>query len=175
MKTGATRIRPAGAGDHAGIRAVVEAAFGRPDEADLVDALRAEGASLVELVAAAEDGAVLGHVLFTALGIERPGAGQGTGVRAAALAPLSVRPDAQRQGMGSALVTRGVEDCRRIGVAAVVVLGDPAYYPRLGFRADLAAGLDTPFPGPAFMALELVPGALAAGGRVRYAASFGLG
>jgi putative acetyltransferase len=132
------RIRPAGSGDHDGIRAVVEAAFGRPDEAALVDALRAEGASLVELVAAAKDGAVLGHVLFTALGIERAGEGEGPGV-------------------------------------AVVVLGDPAYYPRLGFRADLAAGLDTPFPGPAFMALELVPGALAAGGRVRYAASFGLG
>ena len=57
-------IRPAAPEDHAAIRAVVEAAFGQPDEAALVDQLRADGDALVELVAE-EGGAVVGHVLFS--------------------------------------------------------------------------------------------------------------
>ena len=63
-----------------------------------------------------------------------------------------------------------------MGVPAVVVLGHPDYYPRFGFRASLAEGLVAPFSGPAFMAVELVPGALAAaaGHRVRYASAFGI-
>jgi putative acetyltransferase len=57
----------------------------------------------------------------------------------------------------------------------VVVLGHPAYYPRFGFSAQLAERFQAPFSGPSFMALELVPGALAGvNGRVRYPPPFGL-
>ena len=58
----------------------------------------------------------------------------------------------------------------------VVVLGHPDYYPRFGFSARLAEGLQAPFSGPSFMALEVVPGALAGvAGKVRYPPPFGLG
>ena len=58
---------------------------------------------------------------------------------------------------------------------AVVVLGHPDYYPRFGFSAELASGLDSPFDGDSFMALELVPGALdGEDGLVVYPTAFGL-
>jgi putative acetyltransferase len=54
-------------------------------------------------------------------------------------------------------------------------LGHPAYYPRFGFSEATARRLEAPFSGPAFMALELVPGVLAGvAGRVRYPPAFGL-
>lgn len=147
------------------IRAVETAAFGRPGEATLVDRLRIDGDTLVELVAI-EGEAVIGHVLFSRLGI---GLSQG-----AALAPMAVMPNRQRSGVGSALVRAGISRCREMHLPAVLVLGHAGYYPRFGFSDALASALDAPFAGPSFMGLELVPGALAAGGHVRYAPAFGL-
>jgi putative acetyltransferase len=93
----------------------------------------------------------------------------------AALAPVAVLPDHQRRGIGSALIRRGLELCRKRGCAAVLVVGHPEYYPRFGFSADLAAGVKAPFSGPVFMAIELVAGALAKLERpVRYASPFGI-
>jgi putative acetyltransferase len=162
-------VRKATEGDLRTIEAVETAAFGRPDEAALVERLRRDGAALVELVAC-EAGETVGHILFSPLPIVRPGAT----TPAAALAPLAVRPDRQRSGVGAALVREGIAACREAGVPAIVVLGEPAYYGRFGFRSEIAARLRAPFSGPAFMALELAPSALAEGGEVRYAAAFGV-
>ena len=162
-------VRRATEADVQAIRDVEEAAFGRADEAALVDRLRSEGAALAELVAC-EGRDVVGHILFSPLPIIRPG-----GVlAAAALAPLAVRPDRQRRGVGAALAREGIAACRKAGMAAIVVLGEPAYYGRFGFRSELAEKLRAPFSGPAFMALELTPGALAGGGEVRSAPAFGI-
>ena len=61
----------------------------------------------------------------------------------------------------------------RLGVPAVVVLGDPAFYTRFGFRAETAHHLESPWSGPHLMAIELIPGALAAGhGVAHYPAAF---
>ena len=81
---------------------------------------------------------------------------------ALSLAPLAVLPGYQRQGVGSALVRRALEEARRQGHAAVLVLGHADYYPRFGFSAGKAAGVACPFgdAGPHWMALELVSGAL---------------
>lgn len=100
-------------------------AFGRPDEADLLVGLEPDKA--FSLVAEA-DGRVVGHVLFTWLPIGSE--------RALALAPLAVQPEFQRGGVGDHLVRRGLARARELGVAAVVVLGDPGYYGRFGFTAD---------------------------------------
>jgi putative acetyltransferase len=158
--------------DHEAVRHVHRLAFGQDDEADLVDALRAGGYSRVSLVAESAGG-VVGHVLFGDLPIRTDG---GT-VPALSLAPLAVLPEYQRQGVGSALVRAGLEVCRARGHRVVVVLGHPDYYPRFGFSAARAAPLASPFSGrPAWMALELVPGALdGVAGWAEYPPPFGVG
>lgn len=159
-------IRPATPDDRAGIRAVVVAAFHKPDEADLVDALRADGDVVLELVAV-EDGEVVGHILFSPLKTD-------TGARFAALAPLAVKPGRQRDGLGSALMRDAHDRLRAMGIDAAVVLGHPAYYPRAGYSAAAAKTVRGPFSGPSFMALALAPGALDAPVAITYARAFGL-
>ena len=159
-------IRPAEPGDRAAIHAVVAAAFRQPDEADLVDALRADGDALLELVAV-EDGAVVGHILFSPLGTDNAR-------RLATLGPLSVQPGRQKDGLGTALMEESHRLLAQAGVEAVIVLGHPAYYPRAGYSADLARTVTSPFKGPSFMALELVPGALGEPVTITYAKAFGL-
>jgi putative acetyltransferase len=126
---------------------------------------------LVELVAVAAREVIVGHILFSHLPVHTS---DGAIVPAAALAPMAVLPAYQRSGVGSALVRAGLQACADGGAQAVIVLGHPEYYPRFGFSAEAARGLRAPFSGPAFMALELAPGALPADGEVRYARAFGL-
>lgn len=165
-----TVIRVEQPGDIPHIRDVVAHAFGQRTEADLVDRLRADGDALVSLVAVAERGELVGHILFSRLPIE---GAKGRVTQAAALAPLAVRPEHQGHGIGSALTKAGIKACAALGLAAIVVVGDPRFYQRFGFSAATARGLTSPFPGDAFMALELKPGALLANpGTVRYANAF---
>jgi len=144
--------------DIAAIRRINELAFGQPAEADLVDALRAAGAVTLSLVAVDDDGTVIGHILFSPVTIASE---QGRS-EAVGLAPMAVLPEAQGRLVGNALVHFGLERLHAAGHQAVVVLGHPAYYPRFGFRRASALGLrwDHDAPDEAFMALELVPGAL---------------
>jgi putative acetyltransferase len=162
-------IRDATASDFAAIRQVVRHAFGQNDEANLVEQLRVDGDALVELVAAS-DIAIHGHILYSPLAIERGG----ETFQAAALAPVSVLPAFQKQGLGGALIRAGNARCKELGCVGVVVLGHAAYYPRFGFSPKIAESLQGPFSGPHFMALEFEPGVLAGGGRVRYAKAFGV-
>jgi putative acetyltransferase len=165
------RVRAETPEDLEAIREVNRRAFGREEEARLVDALRDGGYSRLSLVAE-EGGRVVGHVLFSDLPILTP---QASTLHALALAPVAVLPDRQRQGIGSRLVREGLRACAEAGHRVVVVLGHPAYYPRFGFSAQLAERLKAPFSGPAFMALELVPGALEnVTGEVHYPPPFGL-
>ena len=152
------------------VRDIVAHAFGQRVEADLVDHLRADGDALISLVAVAENGELVGHVLFSRLPIEGP---RGRATEAAALAPLAVRPEHQRKGIGSALTKAGIRACAAHGLAAIIVVGDPNFYQRFGFSAEAARGLRSPYSGAACMALELKPGALPAKGTVRYADAFG--
>ena len=135
----------------------------------LVDALRDGGYGRVSLVA--EDPGIVGHVLFSDLPIVTA---TGT-VSALSLAPVAVVPAAQRRGIGSALIRRGLDLCRERGHRIVVVLGHAEYYPRFGFSADLARPLRSPFHGEHWMAMELTPGALTGlAGDVRYPPPFGI-
>lgn len=164
------RIRPETPLDLEAIREVNRLAFGREEEAEIVDRLRADGLVIASLVAEG-NGGIAGHILFSRLPVETPA---GT-LAAASLAPMAVRPGCQRQGIGSALVRAGLEACRSAGLPAVIVVGHPGYYPRFGFSARLAQTLRGPFRGPAWMALELTPGALSGiEGVVRYPAAFRL-
>jgi putative acetyltransferase len=133
-------IRDERAGDAAVIRAVTLAAFAtmpysEQTEAAIVDALRAAGALAVSLVAV-EDGDVVGHVAFSPLtiGSAEMAAWYGVG-------PLSVRPGRQRSGIGSALMRAGIARLPAFGAKGCVVVGDPAYYGRFGFRENPAVSV----------------------------------
>lgn len=155
--------------DEPAVHAVHAAAFPTPAEADLVDELRRVATPLVSLVAI-DDGSVVGCILFSPVTL----AGHSELVLFG-LAPMAVLPAYQRHGIGSALVHAGLERCRTLGAQAVVVLGHPDYYPRFGFVPSTRFGIECEYdvPEDVFLALELVPGALAkAKGRVRYHAAF---
>jgi putative acetyltransferase len=159
-------IRPAVSGDWPAIHAVETAAFGRPDEADLVDRLRADGDAMVELVAV-EVGEVVGHILFSPLATD-------TGAAFAALAPVAIQPDRQKDGLGGALIEAGIAACRDLDIVAIILLGHPSYYPRFGFSAEGARKVAAPFSGRSFMGLALTPGALDARVAITYAKAFSL-
>ncbi|MDX1419761.1 MAG: N-acetyltransferase [Rubricoccaceae bacterium] len=150
------RIRAEEARDRAAVRRVHTEAFGRPDEADLVDRLREQARPYLGLVAE-QEGAVVGHIAFSPVTVAPPSERSLWG-----LAPMAVRPALQRQGIGTALVEEGLRACRRAGGEAVVVLGHPRYYPRFGFRPASRFGLSCVYDAPdeAFLALELTPGGL---------------
>ena len=144
------------------MRAVVRAAFGQDDEADLVEALRRDRDAAIALVAE-RDGTIVGHVLFSPM--REP-------ERCLGLAPVSVTPGFQGQGIGSALIRAGIEQARRNGWRGIFVLGHADYYPRFGFSPEAARGFTSPFAGPHFMFLPLTDDAPREGG-ARYAAAFG--
>lgn len=167
------RIRPESPSDSDAIRAIHLAAFGGEAEGRLVDDLRAEGFARVSLVAVDGQGQVIGHLLFSTIEIQSQS--DKSALDALSLAPVAVLPAHQRRGVGASLIEQGLEACRQAGHTRVIVLGHPEYYPRFGFSAELAQRLDCPFPGagPAFMALELVPGSLqGVNGRVVYPPPF---
>lgn len=152
------------------IAALTRAAFGGDYEVKLIGKLRAADLMIVSLVAV-EAGSVVGHILFSQLGVEV----DGRRVKSAALAPMAVRPDRQKRGIGSKLVRAGLQVLRDRGYEAVIVLGHPDYYPRFGFSPSLTASLLAPFSGRAFMGLELMLGSLSGGrGSVEYPEAFGV-
>lgn len=156
--------------DRQGVRIVNEVAFGRSDEADLIDRLQAEGVVLLSLVAEV-DSKIIGHILFSRMRVETA---QGP-VAAVSLAPMAVLPGHQGRQVGSQLVRRGLAELRDRSERIVLVLGHRGYYPRFGFTPEKARHLASPFPPEAFMALELSDGALAGiQGSVRYPSAFGL-
>lgn len=172
------RIRAEKKGDQAAIATVNVSAFETPAEAQLVAALRQRAQPFVSLVAETDgeqDGAggegaskssIVGHICFSPVVLPAHPA-----LKIMGLAPMSVLPAHQRQGIGSALVRAGLEACIELGCGAVVVLGHPTYYPRFGFVPASRFAIDSIYgvPDDTFMALELTPGHLrGAAGTVRY-------
>ena len=162
-------IRERTSADDEAIKRLNDAAFRGTYESKLIEEVRAAGLAAIELVA--DEQVVIGHILFSVLDVTVAG----EPVRALALAPMSVQPERQRSGIGSALVRAGLEQARAQGWQAVIVLGHRDYYPRFAFAAALAQPLEAPFSGPSFMALELQQGVLqGSDGRVVYPKAFGV-
>ncbi len=138
-------VRTEAPADVAAIRVVIEDAFrehphSRQTEAQVVDALRRAGALSLSLVAH-RGGQVVGHAAFVPVSITGGASGWHS------LGPLSVAPDAQGAGVGTALVWHGLRTLRQLGAAGCVVLGEPAYYGRFGFRSTPALRLEGAPPG----------------------------
>ena len=163
------RIRDEEAGDAAAVRRLNRRAFGLDLEANLVEALHANGAVTLALVATIGE-RVAGHILFSPVEVG--------GVTGAALGPMAVAPEHQRRGIGGQLITEGIARLRRAGSPFVIVLGHPAFYPRFGFRPASRYGItcEWPVPDEAFMLLELDRARMTAvTGLARYRPEFGVG
>ncbi|MFJ8162607.1 GNAT family N-acetyltransferase [Streptomyces sp. NPDC096136] len=167
---GRWRTRPEKAADAAAVRAVNLSAFETPLEADLVDALRADGSWLPGLsyVAEGPDGKVAAHALLTRCTVD--------GAPALALAPVAADPALQRSGAGSAVVRALLAAAAGRGEALVLVLGHPSYYARFGFLPASRYGITAPFevPDEAMMALVLDGSAAVPSGTIGYPAPFGI-
>jgi len=144
------------------IRRLVENAFGRADEARLVEWIRDDGDAVISGVAV-EDDSIVGHVLFSPM--RAP-------FKALGLAPLAVAPSRQRGGIGSRLVRWGMDLAERGGWQGVFVLGDPRYYGRFGFEPALASGFTSAYAGPHLMASAFGKSLPVNSGVIDYASAF---
>jgi putative acetyltransferase len=148
------RVRAERAEDRPVVRHLVAAAFGGEEVADLLDALRASDAWRGLSFVAERDGELAGHVSFTRGWLDTPD----RLVEVLVLSPLSVRPDAQRGGVGRTLVTQALERLADRPEPLVFLEGSPSYYPRLGFSAAEPLGFTRPsvrIPAPAFQVVRL--------------------
>jgi putative acetyltransferase len=135
--------------DVAAVRELNRRAFGQDQESNIVDALRANGAALLSLVATVDD-RVVGHIMYSPLFI-------GDNASGAALGPMAVLPERQRQGIGSKLIEAGNRKLKDAGCPFIIVVGHADYYPRFGFRPASEHGIKCEWdvPDDVFMLLVL--------------------
>jgi putative acetyltransferase len=112
-----------------------------PDE-DLLPLVRdlLQDSTVTTSIVGVIDSRIVGHVIFTNCGV----AGSKTSI--SLLGPLAVAPEWQRQGIGSAIVRAGLRQLENKDMWLVCVLGDPAFYGRLGFLPE--SSIRPPFPVP---------------------------
>ncbi|MCX5778319.1 MAG: N-acetyltransferase [Elusimicrobia bacterium] len=165
-------IRPEEEPDYKAIYQLIDKAFGRNNEALLIDTLRktpefVPGLSLVGRYC----DKVVGHVLMYPVAIVEGDKRTIT----LALEPISVLPAYQKKGIGSKLVKVGLSKAKKLGFGSVVVVGHPEYYPQFGFMPAGRWNIKVPFEATdnVVMAIELIPGALEnAAGTVSYPSPF---
>lgn len=166
-------VRPERPEDYDAVSTVTAAAFGRENEARLVEALRDSDAYVPELSLVAEDdGVVAGHTMLTYStlrgDIDR---------RVLVLAPVSVTPSRQNENIGGALCRRAIELADARGEPLISVLGHETYYPRFGFEPALPLGIEPsfkPLSEGSWMAIKLSQYDPAYRGILIYPAVFGV-
>jgi len=162
-------IRPEIEKDKTAIQEINQLAFETFAEATLVDTLREQCHPVVSLIAE-EDREIVGHIMFSPVTLIGS-----FDLKIMGLAPMAVLPKYQRKGIGSALVQTGLDECKKRGFGAVVVLGHTSYYPRFGFIPATRFGIDCEYdvPEDAFMVIELQPSSLTgAKGKIKYHSAF---
>ncbi|RCJ21929.1 GCN5 family acetyltransferase [Nostoc minutum NIES-26] len=147
------QIRSETIADVAAIAEVNQLAFGRQNEAYLVEQIRQSDRFIPSLSLVAEvDGKVVGHILFSY--VDLVGEQQ---LQVLALAPMAVHPTVQRQGIGTQLVETGLAIADTMQESLIIVLGHPAFYTRFGFKPSIHYDIEPPFsvPEEAFMSKPL--------------------
>ncbi len=157
-------IRPATADDADLVTALTDAAFGTPEEAQIITQLAEAGDSLASLVAH-NDREIVGHIQFFKVWVDGKDVACGLG-------PVSAHPELQRRGIGGGLIRFGLTLMEGAGKSHCFLLGHKDYYPRFGFSAELAADFAGPWSGPNFMAIRLNEGG-PTDGTLTYPAAFG--
>jgi len=164
-------IRPETPADHRIVEELTRAAFSTPDRIDrseigcplehfMVHQLRLRD-GIMDLNFVAElDGKIVGHIIYSHAHILQP---DGTKVAVLNFGPISVCPQHQRKGIGSALMRQSIALAKQQGHGAILFFGHPDYYPRFGFTTSDKFGITDKNGNnyPAFMAMELKPGYLA--------------
>jgi predicted N-acetyltransferase YhbS len=153
-------IRPEKIKDYPEIFQLVKEAFENAPYADhdehyLVNRLRDSDTYIPELaLVAVLNDIIVGHIMFTKIKVGRH--------TCLSLAPVSVLPNYQKQGIGSALIDAGHKKARILGYQVVIVLGHEKYYPRFGYKPCHDYQIACPFDAPkeAFMVYELQSGSL---------------
>ena len=143
-------IREETAADLEAIREVNRRAFAQEQEGNIVDALRSNGAALLSMVAIA-DGEVVGHIMYSPATVGE--------TRGAALGPMAVLPEFQRQGIGRGLVEAGNQKLKDMGYPFIIVVGHAEYYPRFGFTSGSKHSIrcEWDLPDEVFMLAVLDP------------------
>ncbi len=152
-------VRPETPRDEQAIRHVNEVAFGRPNEADIADRVRASSGFVPDLsLVAVSGGQIVGHVMFSEATVQ----GDGNSWTVLALGPVAVLPAFQRKGVGTTVIETGLIRAAELGYRAVVLIGHPTYYPRFGFVPASRFGLKPAItvPDDVFMARLLRPDGL---------------
>jgi predicted N-acetyltransferase YhbS len=150
--------------DFPGIYELVQTAFqtarvSSGDEQNFVNRLRGGGNYIPELALVAEAGGkLLGHIMLTRTSVETASGPQPMLL----LGPLAVRLERRSQGLGAQLVQEALRRAKALGHGAVILVGDPAYYSRFGFKSANHFGISNTngIPDDNVLASELVPGAL---------------
>lgn len=149
-------------------------AFGQDNEAKLADALRNNSNVFVpELsLVATIDNKIVGHILFTKIKINDDNQNE---FESLALAPMAVKPNIQKKGVGGQLIRAGLDKARQLNYKSVIVLGHRHYYPKFGFVPTNKWNIKSPFDVPieAFMGIELIEDGLKnVSGIVKYPKEF---
>ncbi len=154
------QIRESVESDKDAIRIVHPAAFGESEGENVsqlaIKLLEDKNAQPILSLVAEQNNEIIGNIIFSPVNIEGI-----KGISAYILAPLAVKIDNQRKGIGTKLINQGIETLKNRGVDIVLVYGDPNYYTRTGFKTghNLEAPYKLEFP-EAWMAQELVEGVL---------------
>lgn len=167
-------IRKENINDHEKIYLLIKDAFEKVEhrdgnEQDLVNLLRKGEAFIPELSLVAElNGEIIGHIMFTKARIQN--------FTVLALAPLSVLPKYQRQGIGTSLIIEGHKIAATLGYSHSIVLGDSIYYQKIGYFPAKDLGIIPPFvvPSENFMVYKLIKNAPIIKGVLNYAKEFGI-
>ena len=155
-------VRPFEAEDAAEVRALLESSFETPLEADLAEALRADGDAEIEWVADSAEG-VIGYIILSKMTAP---------VHALGLGPIATHTDYRKQGVAASLIESSLALATANGWTNVFLLGDPKFYGQFGFSSEKAAAFESAYPAPYWQVSVLDEDEAPTSGKAIYAGAF---